>query len=125
MKKFEQNLIKLASKLELKYLIAKYEMRSSDDMKTTIINAALSGHFPNVPKVRGVNFIEALKNDSITIRVDIENIHKGDAKVDFTFADTVPQNIRDKYIPEIPKSIETYLKFKLVSEDGKWDFKLP
>jgi len=126
MKKFEQNLIKLANKLELKYLIIKYAGHySSEELRTLIINAAAS-HTDIFPNIGGMNFVQSLIKDNVNVRISIKRNWLGTLEDPIlTFQKGTDKDIISKY-DKIPKEIIQYIKkFDINPEGGPWDFIVP
>lgn len=129
MKKNTKNLIKLAGKLNDKYL---YKTATSDEqVKTIIVNHAKSSD-RYIPFIRGMNFVSMLEkiNRNATLDISYESGFFGGAYFEvtpFVFEEGTPESEQAMFraIPEGIKRFLTAQGSQLGIENGKWRITFP
>lgn len=127
MKKETQNLIKLASSLEDKYLIK--EATSDEQLKTFIVNHAKSST-RYIPFIGGVDFVTALEkiNRNATLDIKYEPSFFGSATFEvtpFVFEEGTPEEEQAMF-KAVPDGIKKFLKAQGSQfGTGKWRITFP
>jgi hypothetical protein len=133
MTKRQDQLFKLAAKIEQKYCFTK-QATTSDELKRVIIAQADRKEASKIPMVNNLPFNQALEQDNrnavLNFKYDTGWFAGGSIKLDpegsgFIFEEGTPEEVQDKY-RMIPAAIEKFLNtVNMNFSGGPWRIQFP